>query len=683
MDPCAQSQHDGVADGVNAQLLIVKIGGGAEMNLAGIADGLTAIHTPVVVVHGANALRDEIAKAMQIERREITSIKGYTSVFTDAPMIDAMMASYSGIRNKRIVELCQQRGVNAVGLSGLDGRIVQGKRNPGIRTIQDGKKILLRDQSGKPRSINVSLLRMLLADGYTPVLAPPIVDEDGAAINTENDDIVALLARELNATRVVSFIEAPGILRDIADAQSVIPQVAVEELEALESRVDGRMRRKVKALRAMFSEPYHARLQVVLADGRAADPLGQALAGHGTIVGEASSVNAETPRPSPTRAAELQQRFELDVYGKRGPTLVSGSGTIVRDETGREYIDCIAGHGAVILGHCHPAIVSAITRQASRLGTCPGSFYNDARAHYLEALIGAAPAGLHRAFLCNSGTEAVEAAIKFARLHTGRAEIVAMTGAFHGRTFGAMSVSSSKEMRDPFKPLVPGVTHVGFNDFEALAGAIDNQTAAVILELVQGEGGVHPADPGFVSHARKLCDHHGALLVVDEVQTGFGRTGKLFALEHHAIRADIVCVAKGMAGGFPMGAVLVNESIQVGVGLHGSTFGGHPVACAAAAATLQVLLSGTILESVSAKGDRIVDALGTANLPIVREIRHLGLMIGIETRVRARPILIDLAERGVLALPAGSRVVRLLPPLTISNDEIDRVVDAVVSGRRQ
>jgi acetylornithine/LysW-gamma-L-lysine aminotransferase len=246
-----------------------------------------------------------------------------------------------------------------------------------------------------------------------------------------------------------------------------------------------------------------------------------------------------------------------------------------------------------------------------------------------------------------------------------------------------MSVSSSKEMRDPFKPLVPGVTHVGFNDFEALAGAIDNQTAAVILELVQGEGGVHPADPGFVSHARKLCDHHGALLVVDEVQTGFGRTGKLFALEHHAIRADIVCVAKGMAGGFPMGAVLVNESIQVGVGLHGSTFGGHPVACAAAAATLQVLLSGTILESVSAKGDRIVDALSTANLPIVREIRHLGLMIGIETRVRARPILIDLAERGVLALPAGSRVVRLLPPLTISNDEIDRVVDAVVSGRRQ
>ncbi|MHB1294877.1 MAG: aspartate aminotransferase family protein [Anaerolineae bacterium] len=373
-----------------------------------------------------------------------------------------------------------------------------------------------------------------------------------------------------------------------------------------------------------------------------------------------------------------ESRYTSGVYPKRDVAIVRGQGARVWDDTGRAYIDCVGGHGVAIVGHCHPAVVDAITRQANTLITCPEIFYNDTRARLLERLIGIAPEGMERAYLCNSGAEAIEAALKLARLSTGRPGLVATKRGFHGRTLGALTATWEPKYREPYEPLLPGMQHVAYNDLSALAAAVDERTAAVILEVIQGEGGVNPGTTEFLLGARELCDRAGALLIVDEVQTGFGRTGRLFACQHHDLRPDILCVAKGIAGGVPMGAVLFGASVtNIKPGVHGSTFGGNPLACAAALAAIDVIESEGLPEQAARKGEWVRARL--AGLPgrQVREVRGQGLMIGIELRDRVTPVLRALMEEGVLALPAGNTVLRLLPPLVIADEDLAAACDAV------
>jgi len=365
-------------------------------------------------------------------------------------------------------------------------------------------------------------------------------------------------------------------------------------------------------------------------------------------------------------------------YPKRDVAIVRGQGARVWDAEGREYIDCVAGHGVAIVGHANPVVVEAIAHQAHTLITCPGIFYNDQRAAFLERLTSLAPEGLSRAFLSNSGTEAVEAAIKFARLATGRAGIVATMRGFHGRTLGALSATWQKRYREPFEPLVPGFTHVPYDDLGAMEDVVDENTAAVIVEIVQGEGGVRPGSGGYFHGLRELCDERGALLIVDEVQTGFGRTGKLFACEHYHLTPDILCLGKGIAGGVPMGATLFGDRVgELPRGVHGSTFGGNPLACAAGLATLDYIVREDLPRQAAEKGAYLLDRLRRIETPVIREVRGLGLMVGIELRRRVQPYLVALMERGVLALPAGRTVLRLLPPLVISWEELDIVLSAI------
>ena len=372
----------------------------------------------------------------------------------------------------------------------------------------------------------------------------------------------------------------------------------------------------------------------------------------------------------------LETQHSAGTYPKRNLALVRGQGARVWDESGNEYIDCVGGHGVSNLGHCHPAVTRAISDQAAQLVTCPGIFYNDKRALLLSRL--AQITGLERGFLCNSGTEAVEGAFKFARLSTGRTGIVATMRGFHGRTMGALSATWNKKYREPFAPLVPGITHVPYDKIERMEKAIDDQTAAVIVEIVQGEGGVRPGSAGFFRALGDLCQERGVLLVVDEVQTGFGRTGKMFALQHHDIVPDILCLAKGIAGGVPMGAVMLGPRVTgLHPGVHGSTFGGNPLACAAALATIETLLADDLPAQAADKGAYLLERLQRLDAPVIREVRGIGLMVGIELRTRARPFLEALIERGVLALPAGPTVIRLLPPLTISRKDLDTVVNAL------
>jgi len=348
----------------------------------------------------------------------------------------------------------------------------------------------------------------------------------------------------------------------------------------------------------------------------------------------------------------------------------------VWDAEGREYIDCIGGHGVANVGHANPAVAQAIAEQAQRLSVCPNGFYNDQRARLLAELVRIAPPGLEQVFLCNSGAEAVEAALKFARLSTGRTRVVAAMRGFHGRTLGALSATWRKQYREPFEPLVPGFTFAPYNRLERMEQAVDEETAAVILEVVQGEGGVIPGDGDYLRGVQALCRERGALFIADEVQTGFGRTGRMFACQHHGLQPDIVCLAKAIAGGLPMGAVLIGERVgEIPRKAHGSTFGGNPLACAAALATIDYIESEGLPQRAAELGARMMDGLRAIPSPLVREARGLGLMVGVELKCRAAPHLAKLAERGVLALSAGATVMRFLPPLVIGAEEVDAVVE--------
>jgi acetylornithine/LysW-gamma-L-lysine aminotransferase len=389
---------------------------------------------------------------------------------------------------------------------------------------------------------------------------------------------------------------------------------------------------------------------------------------------------------SESRAA-IEERILGGTTSRRGDVVfVSGAGSWLVDNNGERYLDLSSAQGVAMLGHCHPRVSEAIARQASTLTVCPNYLYSDVRASFAEALIGVLPQRLAHLFLANSGAEAVDGALKFARLVTGRPAFVATTKGFHGRTIGALSVTWEPKYREGFQPLLE-TTHVPFNNVAALDTAIGDRTAAVILEVVQGESGVNIGQPEFLHTAQRLCRERGALFIVDEIQTGFGRTGRWFGYEHAALEPDIICLAKGLGGGFPMGALAYTARVRAALtpGAHGSTFGGSPLACAAGLAALGVYHDEGLIERSATAGARMLAALraALANMPLVRDVRGLGLMLAIELRTKVAPVLKALMlEHRVIALPAGPTVLRLLPPLVITDEEIDRGVAAVAQAIR-
>jgi acetylornithine/LysW-gamma-L-lysine aminotransferase len=374
---------------------------------------------------------------------------------------------------------------------------------------------------------------------------------------------------------------------------------------------------------------------------------------------------------------DIETKYTSGIYAKQPLVIVRGQGASLFDADGVEYLDCASGHGVANLGHAHPKIAEALYKQASTLITLFESFPNDKRAELMKKLCSLVD-GLDRVFLCNSGTESVEAAFKFARISTGRKNIVAAMRAFHGRTYGSLSATFNKKYREGFEPLVPGFSHVAYNNIEALDKAVNEETAAVILEVVQGEGGVYPASTEYIHAARRICDERGALLIVDEIQSGFGRTGRMFAIQHFGITPDFLTCAKSIAGGVPMGAVLIGHSVQnLTPGVHGSTFGGNPLACAAAIAALGVMEEEDLPRQALVKGAYLMDHLRKIQSPNIREVRGLGLMVGIEMKHKVAPYIKELQAKKIIALNAGMTVIRLLPPLVISYPQIDHLVDVL------
>lgn len=358
--------------------------------------------------------------------------------------------------------------------------------------------------------------------------------------------------------------------------------------------------------------------------------------------------------------------------------IATGEGPYLYGEDGTEYLDFGASYAVTPTGHCHPDVVEAATSQLERLMYVQASYPVEIRDQLYETLAHSAPENISNVWLCNSGTEANEAAIKFARSATGRSKIIATQRGFHGRTLGSLAATWKEKYKKPFEPVAGDFEFVPYGDTEALAEAIDEETAAVLLEPIQGEGGVNRATEEYLASVREQTEHHGAAMILDEVQTGLGRTGTMWAADQYGVIPDILTTAKGLASGLPMGATLCRDWIAADPGSHNSTFSGGSVVCAAAQATLDLIEREELAAHAGEMGRYLTEELQKAIGTDVREIRGDGLMIGIEVKRGANRLLPTLAlEHGILALPAGRSVLRLLPPLVIEREHADRVVNAL------
>ena len=369
--------------------------------------------------------------------------------------------------------------------------------------------------------------------------------------------------------------------------------------------------------------------------------------------------------------ANLYQRFPVNV--------ARGKGARIWDTSGKEYIDCMGGYGVALVGHCNDRVVSAIKQQVDTLITAHMSLYNDARLRFMETMSSIAPLALSKMFFTNSGAESVEGALKFARKYTGKPGVISMNGAYHGKSFGALSVTYNEKYRKSFAPLLAGMKFAPYGDPDKIEEAIDETIGAIIVEPIQGETGIIVPPPDLLPRIRDICSRRNLVLIFDEIQSGLGRTGKMWAGQHWQTTPDIMCLAKGIAGGIPMGVILAKAEIMdsMRLGEHSSTFGGSPLACAAGAATLKALTEDKLVENAQRTGAIFKQALLQLKekYKIIRDVRGLGMMLGVELRFEVKDVLLDGIRNGLLMLYSGRNIIRLLPPLVMDETTVSRAVD--------
>ena len=376
-----------------------------------------------------------------------------------------------------------------------------------------------------------------------------------------------------------------------------------------------------------------------------------------------------------------EDRYLAPLYQRFPVNIAKGKGTRVWDTAGKEYIDCMGGYGVALVGHCNDRVVNALKMQAEILITAHMSTYNDTRLRFMEKITSVAPPSLNKIFFANSGAESVEAALKFARKYSGRHGVIAMNGAYHGKTFGALSVTYSEKYRKSFMPLLDGVKFVPYNDPSMLEEVIDDAIGSVIVEPIQGETGIIVPPDDLLPKIREICNRRNIVLIFDEIQSGLGRTGKMWAGQNWNTTPDIMCLAKGIAGGVPMGLVLAKQEIMdaMKLGEHSTTFGGSPIACAAGTATIEALTDDKLIDNAAKMGMHFKEGLNRLQEKhkIVRQVRGIGMMLGVELRFDVKDILLDGIRHGVLILYSGRNILRLLPPLVMDETTVSRVVDII------
>jgi [amino-group carrier protein]-gamma-(L-lysyl/L-ornithyl)-L-glutamate aminotransferase len=374
-----------------------------------------------------------------------------------------------------------------------------------------------------------------------------------------------------------------------------------------------------------------------------------------------------------------EDSYLINLYQRFPVTIERAQGATIWDTDGKEYIDCMGGYGVAIIGHCNKDVIDAITLQINKLMVCHMSTYNNSRLQFLSKLKSVAPENLSKIFFSNSGAESIEAALKFARKFSQKTGVVSMYGGYHGKTIGALSVTYNSKYRKSFSSLLEGVKFVPFGDISSLAEAIDESIGTVIIEPIQGESGIIMPPEGYVKAVREVCTEKKLVLIFDEIQTGLGRTGKMWAGENWSAVPDIMCIAKGIASGIPTGVTFVKEEIAncMNLGEHSSTFGGNPIACSAGIATLDTIIKEDLVTKASDTGTYFKKKLIELKdkHPIIRDVRGLGMMLALESRFDVRNILMDGIKNGLLMLYSGRTVIRLLPPLVMKKEQVSRAIE--------
>jgi acetylornithine/LysW-gamma-L-lysine aminotransferase len=380
---------------------------------------------------------------------------------------------------------------------------------------------------------------------------------------------------------------------------------------------------------------------------------------------------------------EGEDSYLLNVYQRFPITVERGEGATIWDADGKKYIDCMGGYGVGLIGYSNKKVIAGIEEQLKKIMVCHMSAYNNTRLKFLKKLTDIAPPDVTKIFFSNSGAESVEAALKFARKYSQKPGIISMYGGYHGKTFGALSVTHNAKYRKSFVPLLDNIKFIPYGNVGSLIDAIDDKTGTVILEPIQGETGVILPPDGFLNSVRKICDEKNVVLIFDEIQTGLGRTGKMWAGEHWETVPDIMCLAKGIAAGIPMGVTFLKPKVAeaMRVGEHSSTFAGNPIACAAGNAVLDVISEGNLVKRAAETGNHF--KCGLLELkerhPIIREVRGLGMMLAMEMRFDVRDILLDGIKNGLLMLYSGRNIIRLLPPLIMDKDMVDQALSVMDS----
>jgi acetylornithine/LysW-gamma-L-lysine aminotransferase len=374
-----------------------------------------------------------------------------------------------------------------------------------------------------------------------------------------------------------------------------------------------------------------------------------------------------------------EDSYLINLYQRFPVTIERAQGATIWDTDGKEYIDCMGGYGVAIIGHCNKDVIEAITLQMNKVMVCHMSTYNNSRLQFLSKLKSIAPSSLSKIFFSNSGAESIEAALKFARKFSQKTGVLSTYGGYHGKTFGALSVTYNSKYRKSFSPLLEGVKFVPFGDISLLAEAIDESIGTVIIEPIQGESGIIMPPEGYVKAVRELCSEKNIVLIFDEIQTGLGRTGKMWAGENWSAVPDIMCIAKGIASGIPTGVTFVKEEIAncMNLGEHSSTFAGNPISCSAGSATIDTIIKEDLVTKASDTGTYFKKKLIELKdkHPIIRDVRGLGMMLALESRFDVRDILMDGIKNGLLMLYSGRTVIRLLPPLVMKKEQVSRAVE--------
>jgi len=598
---------------------------------------------------------------------------------TDADTMEVVEMVLAGRVNSRLVAGIEAAGGKAAGLSGKDGSLLVARPHPSAGSL---------GHVGEVERVAPDVLKAMVEGGFVPVVSSIGTDRAGTTYNLNADDAAAALAVTLHAEKLILLTDVDGVLRTEGGESRLVSELDLPTARAmLESgEVAGGMIPKLKAcLTAVEGGVESAHIV------GARDPDGLLIElltdrGIGTMVrsravrsvrNAARSNGNQLPGIESAIAASEEHLFGN--YAREPVAFSHGCGTHLWGLDGTKYLDFIGGIAVSSLGHAHPSLKRAIREQAERYLHVSNLYHIPEQAEAARLL--KEVSGFDRAFFCNSGTEAIEAAIKLARkwgsLRRGSAvpEIIVAEGSFHGRTLGALAATGVARYREEFEPLPSGFRFVPFNDLEAVESAIGPDTCAILVEPVQGEGGVIPAKRDYLTGLRELTTRVGALLLLDEVQTGVGRTGRWMAFEHYGIRPDVVALAKGLGGGMPVGALLASGEVAelFGPGDHGTTFGGNALACAAALAVLRTIRDDDLLERASSMGRRLAAGIErtAAENPVVRDVRGLGLLLGVDLTIEASSVSTACRERGLLLNAVQPRTLRLAPPLTVSASEVD------------